>query len=293
MDGDPPCMDGSGRMSLMPLTRELDPGASPLAFFGAELRRARAAAGLSQEQLGQRIGYSAALVGKVETGERAPSRDFAKRCDQALPSADGLFARLHALTQRWDGGYPSWFAEWVEAERRAESVCYWQPLLVPGLAQTADYARALFEAWRQAEGEELEQLVTGRMDRQSIFDRPDPPSLWVIVDEGVLRRCIGSAKIMHDQLAHLGAMADRPKVTVQVVPAEAGAHVGLLGGFAIASVDGAGIVYIESPDQGQTTQTPSVVATVSATFDTLRAEALPRVTSRDLIKRVAEEQWAR
>ena len=74
-------------MSLMPLTRELDPGASPLAFFGAELRRARAAAGLSQEQLGQRIGYSAALVGKVETGERAPSRDFAKRCDQALPGA--------------------------------------------------------------------------------------------------------------------------------------------------------------------------------------------------------------
>jgi transcriptional regulator with XRE-family HTH domain len=104
----------------MPVTRELDPGASPLAFFGAELRRARAAAGLSQEQLGQRIGYSAALVGKVETGERAPSRDFAKRCDQALPSADGLFVRLHALTQRWDGGYPSWFAEWVEAEHRAD-----------------------------------------------------------------------------------------------------------------------------------------------------------------------------
>jgi transcriptional regulator with XRE-family HTH domain len=279
-------------MSLMPVTRELDPGASPLAFFGAELRRARAAAGLSQEQLGQRIGYSAALVGKVETGERAPSRDFAKRCDQALPSMDGLFARLHALTQRWDGGYPSWFADWVEAERRAASLCCWQPLLVPGLVQTADYARALFEAWRQADGDELEQLITGRMDRQSIFDRPDPPSLWVIVDEGVLRRRIGSAKIMYDQLMHLADLADRPNVTIQVVPAEVGAHVGLLGGFSIAGVDGAGIVYMESPDQGQTTQTPSVVAAVSATFDTLRAEALPRVTSRDLIKRVAEEQWA-
>jgi transcriptional regulator with XRE-family HTH domain len=275
----------------MPVTRELDPGASPLAFFGSELRRARAATGLSQEQLGQRIGYSAALVGKVETGERAPSGDFAKGCDRALPDADGLFARLHALTQRWDGGYPSWFADWVETERRAESLCWWEPLLVPGLVQTADYARALFEAWRQAEGEELEQLVTGRMDRQSIFDRPDPPSLWVIVDEAVLRRHIGSAKVMYDQLTHLADLADRPKVTVQVVPAEIGAHVGLLGGFAIATVDGAGTVYMESPDQGQTTQTPSVVAKVSATFDTLRAEALPRATSRDLIKRVAEEQW--
>jgi transcriptional regulator with XRE-family HTH domain len=275
----------------MPVTRELDPGASPLAFFGSELRRARAATGLSQEQLGQRIGYSAALVGKVETGERAPSADFAKRCDQALPGAEGLFARMYALTHRWDGGYPSWFGDWVEAERRAESVCYWEPLLVPGLAQTADYARALFEAWRQTE-DQIDQLVSARMDRQSVLDRPDPPSLWVIVDEGVLRRRIGSAKIMHDQLMHLADVADRPKVTVQVVPAEVGAHVGLAGAFAFVSVDGISTVYLESPEQGQITQTPSVVAMVRANFDTLRAEALPRVASRDLIKRVAEEQWA-
>jgi transcriptional regulator with XRE-family HTH domain len=134
-DGCPRRRDRAGTVSQMPLIRELDPGASPLAFFGAELRRARSAAGLSQEQLGQRVGYSAAQVGKVETGERAPSQDFAKRCDQALPGADGLFARIYALTQRWDGGYPSWFAEWVEAERRATSLCWWEPLLVPGLAQ--------------------------------------------------------------------------------------------------------------------------------------------------------------
>jgi transcriptional regulator with XRE-family HTH domain len=274
----------------MPVTRELDPGASPLAFFGAELRRARTAAGLSQEQLGQRIGYSAALVGKAETGERAPSRDFAKGCDQALPGADGLFARLHVLIQRWGDIYPSWFGDWIEAERRAESVCCWEPLLVPGLVQTADYARALFEAWRQPE-DEIDQLVSIRMDRQSIFDRPDPPLLWVIVDEAVLYRRIDSAKIMYDQLAYLADVANRPNVTVQVVPAEVGAHVGLQGAFAIVSADGASTLYLEGPNQGQITETPSVVATVSATFDTLRAEALPRVTSRDLIRRVAEEQW--
>ena len=108
----------------MPLTRELDPGANPLAFFGSELRRARVAAGLSQEQLSQRLGYSAAQVGKVETGERSASRDFVKGCDQALPGADGLFARIYTLIQRWDGGYPSWFTEWVEAERRAAALCW-------------------------------------------------------------------------------------------------------------------------------------------------------------------------
>src|ERR1035438_8623033 len=120
----------SGRsesVAVVPLIRELDSGAGPLNFFGAELRRARAAAGLSQEQLGQRVGYSGAQVGKVETGDRAPSVDFAQNCDQALPEAGGLFGRIYELARRWDGGYPTWFAEWIEAERRAVSLCWWEP----------------------------------------------------------------------------------------------------------------------------------------------------------------------
>jgi transcriptional regulator with XRE-family HTH domain len=102
------------------------------------------AAELSQEQLGVRVGYSGAQVGKVETGERSPSPHFAAKCDEALPAAGGLFIRIYALARRWDGGYPLWFAGWIEAERRATSLRYWEPLLVPGLLQTADYARALF-----------------------------------------------------------------------------------------------------------------------------------------------------
>lgn len=277
----------------MPLIRELDPGAGPLNFFGAELRRARTAAGLSQEQLGQRVGYSGAQVGKVETGERAPSPDFAHRCDAALPQMGGLFARIYELARRWDGGYPSWFAEWIEAERQATSVSWWEPLLIPGLVQTADYARALFEAWRSAGSEdELDQLVSARMERQAIFEQPRPPSLWVIVDEAVLHRRIGGEKVMRDQLSHLAEISQRPKITIQVVPGEVGAHVGLLGAFAIAAVDSTpGIVYMESPDQGQTHRNHQVVAKICETFDTLRAEALPRGASRELIRKVAEERW--
>ncbi|HTP17451.1 MAG TPA: helix-turn-helix transcriptional regulator [Streptosporangiaceae bacterium] len=277
----------------MPVTRELDPSAGPLHFFGAEVRRARAAAGLSQEQLGQRIGYSAAQVGKVETGDRAPALDFAQACDVALPDAGGLFARIYELARRWDGGYPSWFTEWLEAERRATSLRTWEPLLVPGLLQTADYARALFEAWRSADSdEELDQLVSARIQRQSILERAAPPTLWVVLDEAVLHRCIGGGKIMFDQLLHLADKAGAPKITIQVIPAEVGAHVGLLGAFAIASVDSSpGIVYMESPDEGQTAEKSALVAKLSLTFDTLRAEALPRRASQDLIRRVAEERW--
>src|SRR6185437_4303462 len=254
----------------MPLIRELDPTTGPLDFFGAEVRRWRTAAGLSQEQLGQRVGYTGAQVGKVETGERAPSQEFAQHCDQALPGAGGLFLRIYHLARRWDGGYPSWFVEWVQAEGRAITLHTWEPLLIP----------------------ELDQLVSARIERQLIFERPNPPSLWAVIDEGVLTRCVGSPQTMRDQLAHLLDVSDRLRITVQVVPAGAGAHAGLLGAFAIAGFgDAPGLVYLESPDQGQTTQRSSVVVKVSETFDTLRAEALPRGASRDLIRKVAEERW--
>ena len=278
---------------MVPLTRELDPTAGPLDFFGAEVRRWRTAAGLSQEQLGQKVGYSGAQVGKVETGERAPSQDFAEDCDRALPEAGGLFLRLYQLARRWDGSYPSWFTEWVEAERRASTLHTWQPLILPGLLQTPDYARALFLAWRVTDSDaELDQLVNARIERQAIFEPPKPPSLWAVIDEGVLRRRIGSAKIMREQLEHLIDVSERSKITVQVVPADVGAHVGLLGAFFIASFENApGIVYLESPDEGQTTERPSAVAKITETFDMLRAEALPRAASQDLIRKVAEEQW--
>jgi hypothetical protein len=97
---------------------------------------------------------------------------------------------------------------------------------------------------------------------------------------------------MYDQLLHLADTSCHPSITVQVVPAGVGTHAGLLGGFAIASVDSApSTVYMESPDQGQTTETPSVVGKLSLTFGTLRADALPRGASPDLIGKVAEERW--
>ena len=217
--------------------REIDGTASPLAFFGAELRRFRVEAGLSQEQLGQRIGYSGTMIGKIETGERATSERIAERCDEAL-ATKGLLIRIYDLARRWDSGSPSWFAGWKDRERTATVLCWWEPLLVAGLVQTADYARALY-----------------------------------------------------DQLMHLVKISNRSKATIQVVPGSVGAHVGLLGAFAVATGNGADTVYMESPDEGQTTELPSVVAKLTETFNILRGEALSRTASRELIMKVAEEQW--
>ncbi len=204
----------------------------------------------------------------------------------------GWFTRFHDNSPRWDGPYPHWFEDWVDAERRAVVLRNWEPLLVPGLLQTRQYARVLFKAWQTTEDDdEIENLVTARLDRQHLFDQPKPPSFWAIIDEGVLRRRIGSAKVMHDQLLHLAEMTERPTIKIHVIPAEAGAHIGLLGAFAIADLAGEspGIVYFESPDQGRTIRNCVIMANTVLTFDTLRSEALPRGASRDMIMKVAEE----
>ncbi|MGH3186354.1 MAG: helix-turn-helix domain-containing protein [Streptosporangiaceae bacterium] len=276
----------------MPGKRDLDPGASPLHFFGAEVRRAREAAGMTLAELGARVPCDASTVSRIESGLLSPAERCAEACDEAFPQMGGWFGRFYRASLKWDGPYPRWFEDWVDAEGRATVLRYWAPLLVPGILQTAEYARALFRAWRTDDDEDkVEQLVLARMDRQRIFDRLNPPAFWAAIDEGVLRRRIGGAKVMHDQLVHLADMGERASIKIHVIPAEAGAHVGLLGAFAIAGFagDAPGIVYYESPDEGQTTRDPATVARIGLMFETLRSEALPRGASRDLILKVAGE----
>jgi hypothetical protein len=242
--------------------------------------------------LGAVVPCDASTVSRVESGLLSPSERFAHACDESFPQMGGWFIRFCHDSRRWDGPYPRWFADWVDAERRAAVLRTWEPLLVPGLLQTPEYARALFKAWQNTGGEdEVENLVTARIDRQRIFNQPKPPSFWAVIDEGVLRRRIGGAKVMHDQLVRLAELADRPMIKVHVIPAEVGAHIGLLGAFAIAGFadDAPGTVYFESPDEGETANLSATVAKMIITFDTLRSEALPRGASRDLITRVAEE----
>ena len=98
---------------------------------------------------------------------------------------------------------------------------------------------------------------------------------------------------MHGQLLHLADMSERPRVSLQVLPSDVGAHVGLLGAFAIASFadDTPAMVYLETPDRGTTTRHPSRARRITVTYDALRDEALSARASRDLFRKVAEETW--
>jgi Domain of unknown function (DUF5753)/Helix-turn-helix domain len=273
--------------------RDPEAGASPLALFGAELRHYRTAAGLSQGQLGDRIGFSAALVGAVETARRMPTEDFTARCDVVEELGTGgalLRLRAHLRDQLHRQVWPPWFREWPSIEREALSLRSWELAGIPGLMQTAGYARAMLRgALPDATDEEVEQQVSARLERQQILRRQDPPMLWAIMDEGTLRRCVGNAGIMCEQLGHLIEASQSPKLKVLVVPASAGAHVGLSGAFVIAEFrDAPDVVYLDTAAQGQIADHPDIVKACDQVFDTLRAEALPPRASLDLIAEVRD-----
>jgi transcriptional regulator with XRE-family HTH domain len=277
----------------MPAAKPLDPGASPMHFFGAEVRQARVAAGLTLTDLGARVPCDASTVSRIEAGVLGPTRRFAEACDETFPQMSGWFTRFYADSRRWNGPYPAWFRPFVEYEQAARSLRWYEPLLVPGLLQTESYAREVLRgAQPDASDEEIEQQVAARLERQQILVRQDPPHYWVVVDEGVLHRKIGDGKTTCDQLWHLARMADRPKISVQVIPFDAGARTGLLGHFVIADLgDAPSIAYLETAVTGQVVEAPSVVSQADLIFDTLRSEALPRAASKNLIVKVAEERW--
>ena len=177
------------------------------------------------------------------------------------------------------------------------SLRIWQPIIIHGLLQTAEYARALFlGAQSDLSDDALEPMVAARTGRQVILDRPEPPNLLVVLDEAVLHRLVGSPKIMHEQLIHLAAVSSRSHVSVQVIPAAVGAHAGLGGSFTIAAVDGKpDAMHVDSVEgitvEKSTVEKSTVVRKAGIAFDHVRGDALPRWASRDLILKVAEERW--
>jgi transcriptional regulator with XRE-family HTH domain len=267
---------------------------SPARFFGAEVREARKRAGISQPELAALAGYDPSYVSKVENGAITPDEKFIKACDSAFPEMHGWFGRFWGESRKWNPVYPAWFNEWLDAERQARIVRTWEPMLIPGLLQTAGYARALFQAWQKSEdADKIERDVAARIDRKRVLQPPDPVTLLAVIDEAVLYRRIGDAETMKDQLEYLIETSMQPNISLHVVPADAGAHTGLLGAFAIADIEEGipRVVYLETPDEGLTSGTPSVISKVIGVFERVRSEALPRGATHDLIRKVVNERW--
>lgn len=269
--------------------RELDPSSSVAAYFGAELRRYRMAADLTQERLGEVINYTGALIGLVETAKRTPTREFAECCDAALETG-GALIRLWPLLRR--ATFPAFVRQFVELEATATQIRSFECQLVPGLLQTADYARAVLSVRASHSTTELlDEAVTARISRQALLTGSPAPVCWFVLDEAVLRRLVGGQVIMHAQFARFLEVGELPNVFLQVVPFDAGEYPGLDGGLTLLSfADGPDVGYIEGHGGSAVLiESPGPVAECNLAFDLTRATALSPKRSRDLIKAAMED----
>ncbi|MFF2732783.1 helix-turn-helix domain-containing protein [Streptomyces sp. NPDC058008] len=273
----------------MPLPKDLDPYANPRAFYGAELRRLREAAGLSQNELGERAFCSGTYISLFEAAERRPQVDLSERFDELLGTGGHLRRLSHLARQSKVAEY---FADAAELERRATSICEYAPLLVPGVLQTRDYARAVTRASQRLASEEtVEGQVGARMERAGMLLHTSPPTFWAILHEAALRVPVGGASTMSAQLTSLiDATRTHRHLTVQVLPFAAGMHpfmntmVSLM-----AFADSPPAAYTEGAYSGQLTEEPGMVADIQAAYDLARAMALSPEASQVLLESAAKE----
>jgi hypothetical protein len=188
---------------------------------------------------------------------------------------------------------PEWFQVYLGLEAEAASIHEYASELVPGLFQTADYYRAFMRAAPAAGDEEtIERKIAVRAARQERLTADDPPECWAVLNEAAIRRVVGGTEVMRTQLQHIAAMADRPHISVQVLPFKAGAHPAMDGSFIILGFPEApdpDVVYLESQTGSLYLEKLPEVDRYQAMFNHLVAKALGPDESLYLIAEVAAD----
>lgn len=258
-----------------------------LAAFATQLRAWRQQMGWTQVETGEKLGYSASLVSGIETMDKTPTADFAKRCDKAF-GTPGTFETLQELVAR--EAYPAFFAPVVPFEREAVRIHGWELGAIPGLLQTEDYARALIRVSRALDSDAaVDRLVAARIERQVILSSETSPMLWYVIDEGVLRHVIGGPAVMGTQLDRMIEAAGTPGIVIQVLPFTAD-HAGTDGPISIYEFAAApAVCYTECYSGGRIVEAHAEVAELMTVMSLLRASALPPRESLELIRRIRSE----
>ena len=267
--------------------------------LASDLRGLREVAGMTIEQVAERMEVSSSKVSRIETARvSVPPRDVRDLLDIYGVTGDQretlLTIAREARQKNWLDAYSDLpFASAADMEGAASSVRVYSALLMPGLLQTVDYARAVLRAIRlDLEQEEVERRVELRKSRQSFLVREDSPALWVVLDEAALRRVVGGPRVMRAQLQHLVEATNFPRVTLQVLPFAAGAHAGMDGEFNVFSFSEAAdqdVVFIENTMSDLYQEGADVIRRYNLLFDHLRAKALDPAHSAEFFVEVAKE----
>jgi transcriptional regulator with XRE-family HTH domain len=274
--------------------------------LGDELRRYREAARLSTAQAAEFLDCTKGKISRMENGHvpvRTP--DLTALIEAYGVDAPEARERLRALSRRAnrrrrDGWWHQYggvlgdaYRDQIEMESIGDSIRTYEVQLVPGLLQTEAYGRAVTvasRAWQTPE--EIDQFVQVRLTRQERLTGESPMTMWAVLAEGVLRQQVGGPSVMRGQLEHLADMAQRPNVTVQVLPFSRGAHSGMFGPYLLLSfpqVASLDLVLTETPTGNLWIEREPDVARYRALFDDARTSALPPAESLTLIQRTAKE----
>ena len=273
-------------------------------LLGRELKRLREAASMTTEDVAREMELaSISWAGRIEKGTRGIQiRDLRRLLDLYGVTDEERRGELLELARgakkpNWWDGYrkflPPTYAKYIGLEAGATEIHDFQPLSIPGLLQTEQYARAQYEnRLTEISDEEVERRVEVRMRRQSVLDAHEPPRLWAIVDEAALLRQVGGPEVMREQLAHLVKMSRRKRVTIQILPFRLGAHPGTASSLIIiefADKRTDPVPYVETVAGDLYLQKKSDIDTCTLTWQYLSAKAASPEDSIKIIKARAEE----
>ncbi|MFH8366968.1 helix-turn-helix domain-containing protein [Streptomyces sp. NPDC018031] len=285
---------------------DIRPGGAPTVLrvvLGKRLQDLREKAGLSFEQAGAALDVTHATIRRMEKAEVGLKIPYVEKLlttygvtePSEIDSFLGLAreANQRGWWHRFRDVLPEWFSAFVSLEGAASIIRAYEPHYVPGLLQTESYARAVLRAGMPHASEaEIERGVALRMERQALLTRPDAPLLWVVMDETVLRRPIGGAETMREQIDRLVETSAAPNVRLQVMPFAAGPHPAMYGPFHIFrfpipelpdiaySESLVGSVYIDQRDD---------VSVFLEALDRMCAQAAPAQTTQALLGGIRKE----
>ncbi|WP_338324689.1 helix-turn-helix transcriptional regulator [Nonomuraea polychroma] len=272
-------------------------------LIGAQLRRLREARGITREDAGYAIRGSHSKISRMESGRTSfKARDVADLLTLYGVTDDAERASLLALVRQanapsWWHEYrdviPDWFEPYLGLEHDAALIRTYEVQFVPGLLQTRDYAHAIIAQGHEHDStEQLERRVEVRMRRQEMLAPPTRRKLWVVLDEGALRRRVGSEAIMRAQFEHLARMAEQPHITLQIFPFAAGSAIGGVGPvtmlrFAQKELDD--VVYLEHLTGAQYLTRESDVRHYRHLLNELGIHAAPPAETPTLLDQLIEK----
>jgi transcriptional regulator with XRE-family HTH domain len=272
-------------------------------MLGVQLRRYRETAGVSPEQAAYEIRASRSKISRMEHGRVGfKRRDVADLLalygvrDEQVRDRMLSFAE-QASTPGWWSKYddvlPDWFEAFLGLEGAASVIRAFELQFVYGLFQTEAYARAVTSLGNKtASAEEIDRRVSVRLKRQDVLASPEPPQVWSVMDEAVLRRPVGGRTVMRAQLAHLIKVAGLPRITIQVVPFARGGHAAASGSFTVlrfAEPEVPDIVYIEQLTSALYLDSREDVDHYLEVMNELSTEALPPARSAALLAEITRE----